>query len=1372
MVQVTPSSTITKIRQEASLFDSKDRFLNFSTKADFQTPLILEAGDLFYEKWVQSGDALPLDTFLPISANFTEEQKQETENQMLMALRQKDEDFARTDLYLVLGFLKWDGNALAPTLLVPLDFDYKAKKVKLSSHPPIENVILRERLKDEISLPRVEDASINGQFSILLYFSLFEKAVIKEKNWKFTRHGLCLAFANGSRLRLKKNFENDCWKDKSVNDSPIFQAIFGEEGFKTQDSYFDEAPFDKLFNPIEHHFLYQLDSHTAKAMLESTDPNTFAFAIQALPGTAKAKVAANIAADNVANGKKVLVVSRRSVTKQNFDNAWMPQFRSFQGPERNAIEEEFAKNRESFIDYYKAINENFEPAQAHISELLKEIVLAPATKTKFSESIFDSVSKLTYPTYLEVKALLEKIVDLYFNKQGIAARTAFQGIKVPHLTPEETDEIAALLEKAVDKVIELQPIITQFENASLFPSGIFISGLSDTIDLVLKNFDENTPVYENWELRSNNWIAYHDSLKALPEAGDNWVRYRRQTSDIYTDSAVDENIQTARDEFVESLNATLKGLSDRYRSSRKALLKVLRNPKSVSSDSQLLDLIDTLLELQENKRAYKDTSVLGNHLLGIDWQYEKSNWFDLNIKIKYLYNFRDTHEKDPKLDFLLQILEHWHEIKPQYPKFKEYADSVKELQEAIRQITKKLDLETPLESLSIEKWMNTIKSWNNNWTNLNIHLQLTTCFKELSKYNICALHAYLQNPNNVSEEIAHGFMHYWSVSQIRQISIKYPDLFTLSPKARYQKSKNYRMLYDQFCNANFRQVHALVKEKPELLTHLSLEDAFEFSGKESFDIVIMLDADCISIVESLPIILAAKKLILIGNAQAPCIEPLPFDAYNDVLPRHTSYFQENILVETLRRGIPTRELWLSNQYVDMGVVNFANIKIYNQSIKQFPHPSREPFKGEILDIVQDKVISIAEAAIEHAQKHPGQTLGIIAFSQERCYEIESEIHKRIEKGSSAERFFNQENNLTRYYVKTPERACDKYRDKVFVCADPEGITGITGEHKIAISSSLAKQELHVFITEVNIAKHPNAKATLFWNWIEYLQKKIKLEPTAIHSSDSYIRDEIIETISTENISIETQFENGGIPVGPVVIDANNENRFLGLIEDDCTRERFRESIEDTEYFRPITLRQNGWKVMNVWLPFWYMSRKDEVDHLLATIAIEQSVAPPPQKTSSKEDKAEDVKAVSEAILQIDPYKCTHPKIEGTAHDKPIAELPAASIITQMKFYVEHEAPIHEEMLLHRILELHHVDRAGPIIQKALTEAITQGLQQKKFVKTGSFFYSLKSTEIKLRERSQRPDFERKLIFVAPEERALLPSSMDEYAIKQALGLLE
>lgn len=114
-------------------------------------------------------------------------------------------------------------------------------------------------------------------------------------------------------------------------------------------------------------------------------------------------------------------------------------------------------------------------------------------------------------------------------------------------------------------------------------------------------------------------------------------------------------------------------------------------------------MIDTLLELQVNKKSYKESAVLGNHLLGRDWHFEGSNWVELKEKIQYIYDFREKHQDDPKLDLLLQLLEQWHNLKDLQPAFSNLWNSVIELQTSIQQINKDMQLETPLESLSIDK---------------------------------------------------------------------------------------------------------------------------------------------------------------------------------------------------------------------------------------------------------------------------------------------------------------------------------------------------------------------------------------------------------------------------------------------------------------------------------------------------------------------------------------------------------------------------------------------------------------------------------------------------------------------------------------------
>ena len=1363
MPQATSTSIVKKICEEASLFDTKDRLLHFSMKNDYQTPLLLEAGDAFYDKWLQSGTTLPLDTFLPESASFTAAQKKERENTIISILKEKQQDFAKSDLFMLLGFLKWDGNALAPSLLVPIDVNPKSHALSLSKIPPMENIVLRERLSDKV-LPKAEDAIINGQFSISLYFSLFEKAIATERNWKFTRHGVCLAFLNTSRLTLKKRMD-DFHSEKRIENNAFITSLLGEEGFQIKESVFDDADFDQIFSPVDHHFLYTTDSHTTKVTIDALQDSTLGYAIQTLPGTQKMRVAANIVAESLARGKKTLVVTRRNQTRQAFNQEWNPPFRQFGGPERQALVEQISSARNYFGSYYKSINREVEPSKTSLTNVLREFAFASKPHAKFVDSIFQESSALSYANFNELRDTLKSILDLYFSKGGIAARKAFEAITSTTLTPEKKSEIEALFDSAIERAHSLEPLLELFEKEKLFPTGIYLNVLSNVVALIRNNFDANTPEFEDWDLKSTSWNAYQDTLRALPEAGDSWVRYHRQTSDIYTDDAVDQNILSFRDDFAESLKSTLKGLSDRYRNSRKHLLKVLKHPKDVSSDAHLLDLIDTLIELQDNKRAYKDTAVLGNHLLGRDWLYEKSNWVNLNKKITYLYEFREKFKNEQHFDLMLSILGHWHEIKNFLPQFEEFNNTIQALLSASRTISQELKLAAPLETLTFEKWLAQIKSWKENWNGIDSHTKLSALLSKVESLGCPSLVRYLQNPTAVNEEVLKACVYNWAGTQVQRINKINPEIFAHSPKARSQLSKQYRTLLDQFSNANFRDAHTIAASGK--LAILDIDEAFSLNKEEQFNTAILLDADCISVAEALPLILLAQKTILIGNPHAPVIEPHASDAYLDITPPHTTFFMENIMTAALRRGIPTRELWYSDFYANPTLFQFANSRIYNGDIKQFPLPFRSKSTNNQFKIVTDKVQDIAKAAIQHAEKRSGQTLGIIAFSEERCREIESAISALASVSPKAS-FFNQTDSPISFYVKTPDRAVDRYRDVIFICAESDGYDKNTIERKLAISTTLARQEMQAFITKQDIAMRQTAKPSLFWEWIDFMQGKSRDTPAETHIAASELRPQVMELLKNEKITVEESFSEGGIPVGPVIIDENNKNRFLAVIEDDCTTERFRESIEDREYVRPIILRQLSWKVLTIWTPFWYLSYNDESSHIIATIAIEQSVAPPPPSEAETSEESNDVAAPEIATV---PYQAVHPKIEGTAHDKPIAELDSIALIVQMMFYVDHEAPLHEEILLSRLLELHHVDRAGPMILKALNDAIKQGCARHKFIKTGKFFYSTKNPPIVLRDRSARPEKERKLAYISPEERALIPPNMDEFAIKQLLGLL-
>lgn len=1364
MPEMKPFATLSKISQEALVFDSKDRLLNFSPKGEFQTPLLPEAGDQFLEKWCKANGPLPLDAFLPESASFTAQQKCSATEQFLAVSNEKIEDFNSSDLFLLLGFLKFSGN-LAPSLLIPVDVNPGNKTVTLSSRKPLENIALRETLKGKLNLPKVEDAFIDGKFSVSRYFDFFEQALAERPDWKFTRHGICLAFFNATELALKKRF-SDGFDETRVNNSTFFSSVLTDQGFDAADSIFENAVFDKIYKPADHYFPYTIDSHTTKVVLDALDENNRIYVIQALPGTAKMKAVANVVAENIGLGKRTLVVSRRAVSAQGFNSAIKPA-RTFTGPDRDVAQKDFKDIWNYFANYFQAVNEDIPGAETSLANLLKEFIQAPPSKQKYPDNIFRNVANLNYSEFKEVRSGINKLIQIQSEEAGEPSQKHFQKIKVPLLTPEKKAELVEAIKKAAESSQQLKTFVQALSKTNIFPAGVSLNSLCDALKFLPANFNARTPVFEGWHLKGKSWNDFQEPLRALPVAGEKWAKYLRESAELYNEEALDENFQEAREEFAASMKGSFKSLSDHYRNSKKTLLKAIYNPREVKNDEQLLEYIDTFIEVQGYRKSFKDASALARNMLGKDWLAEETNWADLQAKMNFIYDFRDAHKNDPELDILLLLLEHWHELQEFQPNFKELTKAAEEMKGPVEAISRGLRITPPLENQPVENWIDEVQSWNENWDNLSNGAQLDAAFQILTDKGCNGLIASIQSDGLISSDFVQAFSRFWAGAFIQKTTQIVPDLFTLPPKARAQKGKDFRSAADTFCDSNFKFIHSVMEKKRGSLIHVSLEQSFMLPQNLRFDTAIVLDADIISVAESLPIAAIAEKLIFVGDSHTPELEAHPLDGYQTPDVSRSKYFQDSILLWLLRRGASTRETWLSGNYTDVDLVEFANARIYNHSIHMFPMPTREKSRNQGIKVVKDKVLAVAEAAVQHAEKHPGQTLGIVAFHPSTCVEIDAAIKALLPQNSNTARFFSKGNILASYYVKTPDKAVDKYRDTVIVCAEAEGCDKSSFERKIAVSATLAKQELQVFISESDMKKRPMGRTNLFWDWISYLQHDLILEAPEAFQAGSVLKPSIMEILRKERVQFEDFYARGGIPIGPVVVDANNPKRFLALIEDDCTTERFRESVEDRLYVRHDMLRQMGWKVISLWLPAWFTSNDDEVSHILATIAVEQSVAPP-----ALEGEEEAAIEEEESELRIEPYMMSNPKIEGTSHARPLMELAAQSIIAQMKFYVDYEAPIHEELLQKRLLDLHREKDVSPALAQHLADSVKEGIQRKRFIKTGKFFYSMKNPPVVLRDRSGLPDCDRKLVYVSPEERALIPSSMDDREIKQILGLLE
>ena len=1365
MASTSMSATIEKIRVEAASFENKDRLLCFSQKNKFQSPLFFNNGDLFFETWQDENKPRALASFFPVSAKYAEETQKTDLEKFRKVLKSKEEDFCNQDLFMATGFIKWGEKSLAPALLIPLDYNFENDTVAIADRAPIENIALPS-LDRNIRFPEATDFYKNGRFDIKKFFDTLEKKIAAKNEWKFTRNGCCITFYSTNKILLKKNLSNESWATAKAANNAFFNATIGNDGFLPQPSLFEEKTYDHVYNPADHYFPYVMDSQTNKAAIDALNEQVSAYAIQTLPGSEKAKLAVNIVADLVQQKKKVGVIARRAITKLNFENAWKPPFRSFQGPEREALQKVLNDVRTKLVTYYDVVNNPLKPSGIKLTELFDEIARLKPIKTKFPNDLFRHVEQVRYSKYKSMYASLKQMAQLYFNENGIEIYNAFQGIKLPALSQDRKNAIGEDLERAKSLLEKNKPFIESIIKSNLYPFGYKLSDIQELIETFKKNFDPEMPGFEEWNLHSSGWVAYQDDLNELPNAGNRWASYRRKGSDIFTDDAIDENVLANRNEFVESLHATLRGLSDHYRRPKRALLSLFKNPKSITSDDMLVEKVDELIDIQENRRKYRDSSVLAMRLFGKDWKFEKTDWKDLANKICSYYAFRSRFKNDDQFDHLIHILEQWHLFKPFASEFDNIQTNLEFLQKVLQTISKSLNLSEPMDTQNVDQWFNKIDCWSKHWKEQDIYLQLCEHIDNISDSPCDKLADFVGDTKNANKDTATAFARVWTNSQMQAVTAECPELFTASSKSRRQLSKQYKSLLDHFSNSNFRAVHGLVEKNPNLLQSITLSKSYN-QESNSFDVVLFLDADCTTMAEAMPGIASSKKVILLGNPCSPSLEMQPMDACNMDVSLQSVFYKDSVLSAALRKGIPTRVIGFTTQYADPALYYFANKNIYNNEIAQFPDSCLHTGSLQTIKNVHNKISSIVEQAIHHAAKNPSQTLGIVTFSQALSSEIEEELKKALEQNPASSNFFTRGNLQNKFYIKTVERAVDLYRDVIFVCPDIDVATANAGNRKLSICTTLAKQKLHLFMSDEDSDKLMNSKPGLFLEWVNQLKAKTtaKAEENLI---PSVLEEQINELLKKESIPFMECLAQGGIPIGPVVVDANNPKRFLAFIETDCSSGLYKESVEDREYIRPSTLTRFGWKILNMWLPLWNITNADETENLVTTIAIEQSVAPPPQEESENIDDEDDSQDQSP---RIEPYIVTHMAIEGTPDDMPILELSTDKLIQQLKFYVDNESPIHSELLQQRILELHHIDRVGPKMEDVLNETIKQALHEKQFVKTGPFFYSLTNKDIKVRDRSKRPDSERKMVYVSPEERALFKSTLDEHTIKQMLGVM-
>ena len=239
-------------------------------------------------------------------------------------------------LYLALGMLTWfeaessEKARQAPLVLVPVQLERGtvAERFKLRySGAEIEgNLSLQAKLRDSFGLllPLVE---FNEDSQLSNYYATVSKAIQDIPRWQVEENNIALGFFSFGKFILWRDLDPSIWPSgATLLDHPSINSLLGP-GKSFRDSRPDFALNDKTFldnEPTVSNLHQVLDADSSQLLALVAVQEGRNLVIQGPPGTGKSQTIANLLAEAIGAGKKVLFVAEKmaalEVVKRRLDS--------------------------------------------------------------------------------------------------------------------------------------------------------------------------------------------------------------------------------------------------------------------------------------------------------------------------------------------------------------------------------------------------------------------------------------------------------------------------------------------------------------------------------------------------------------------------------------------------------------------------------------------------------------------------------------------------------------------------------------------------------------------------------------------------------------------------------------------------------------------------------------------------------------------------------------------------------------------------------------------------------------------------------------------------------------------------------------------
>lgn len=1384
-------------------------------------------------------------------------------------------------LYIAIGFLRWtetnsDTARLlkAPLILIPVSITRQSAqesfRAQYNDDEISENPSLYRRLESDfgIKLPpfpdNIEELDLTG------YFSEISRLTAGQPSWSVDPDAIALGFFSFGKYMMYKDLDTSAWpEDKLPTDHVLMKQLLGEGFQEPPASIADGEPLDEHLLPTDIHNVLDADSSQILAIVDVKRGRNLV--VQGPPGTGKSQTIANIIAELMNDGKRVLFVAEKmaalQVVRARLDRVGLGtaclELHSHKANKKSVLEDLRATWEQSApevayatsdLSLLKDDRERLNKYPNALHELVGESGVTPFQALGHLVGLKGTFPEGTPRLRLDPNWTAEDFVkrrssiadvQSVLQEAGCPVRHPFWGSRLTSLMPSDIDDVRDAFSRCRTDLAALMKDLTQLNTDWGMPP---CAGPKH-VQLILNEmqFLLDAPLPDDADLTASVWSTGSEALLVLANAMRGLADVRRRFCEDVRQEAWEKSVKADLDALRRHQHRLFRGLSGEYRRARKNAALLLKRPGKARVQD-VISCLEAIEEVQGYEAVCHEDSDVARAVFRNHWQGNSSDWavlatwaeWGIRIVAETAFGTRPTwltamvthsdfaswrktgaelsrrlYEWQESSQELVERLAWSEEIRPKDCKrlsdltFEEWDDwlgqrigCVATLANLVRvnQITERLRAQ------GLEQWAGTVEQWD------GARQHIGNLFSH-AWYQSILERAYTGRPE-LRDFV--GTEHNQVVSRFQQFDLRQ---LTINQKTiamshlknlperhaagqvgvlrhEFQKMKRHMPIRKLLVEAG-RAVQCI---KPVFMMSPMSVATYLAPNSVEFDVVIFDEASQVRPVDAYGAILRGKQIVVVGDRQQ--LPPSSFfdqlSVEEDAEEEHVAADVESILTLLSDRGVPDRMLRWHYRSRHESLIAVSNSEFYGNELVVFPSPISS---GKDIGLVyrhlsetvydrggsranRKEATAVAKTVMQHAERNPNLSLGVVAFSTAQMDAIQAEIEMLRRVNPQTESFFAA-NRTDPFFVKNLENVQGDERDVIFISVgygkDANGYVTMNfgplnnkgGERRLNVMISRARLRCEVFTNllpdDIDLGKTSARGVQAFKTFLQYAKTgRMDVPVPTGRDADSPFEESVRDALVREGYRVEPQVGAGGFRIDMAVVDPELSGHYLLGIEcDGATYHRAR-SARDRDRLRQQILEALGWKLVRIWSTDWFRDPDKELRRVLEAIEL--------QRASSKAVTGLDEPREMEPALG-DPHVTTNPGTEPkndgdsvwSCDENPsspipyetaqltinllgmaLHEVPRAQLAAWIVEVVCVESPVHVDEVYHRVSNAAGIKRVGARIRNAMDLALRVATKQ-GVVRRGEFLWNTEMKVPSIRDRSGRPEVSRKLEHIPPEE---------------------